>query len=240
APVLARFEGQYAATTLTVMGDRSGFAWHRPPANNEIDHFVYDKLERTKTLPSELCKDEEFVRRLYLDLTGLPPTLEQLQEFLDDPRESWLKRSELVDQLVGSEEYIEQWTNKWADMLQVNRKFLGAEGAKSLRSWIREHVASNTPYDKFAYEVLSASGSNRENPPASYYKVLREPAAMMENTTHLFLATRFNCNKCHDHPFERWTQDQYYELTAYFAQVELKADPKSKATIGGTAVESPK
>lgn len=240
APVLARFEGVYAATTLTVMGDRSGFAWQRPPANNEVDEFVYTKLERTKTLPSKLCKDEEFVRRLYIDLTGLPPTLEQLREFLDDPRESWLKRSELIDQLVGSEEYIEHWTNKWADMLQVNRKFLGAEGAKALRGWIRQHVADNTPYDELAYAVLSASGSNRENPPASYYKVLREPAALMENTTHLFLATRFNCNKCHDHPFERWTQDQYYELTAYFAQVGLEPDPASKETIGGTAVEGAK
>jgi len=102
-------------------------------------------------------------------------------------------------------------------------------------------VANNTPYDKFAREILTAGGSNRENPAASYFKILRDPANTMENTTHLFLAVRFNCNKCHDHPFERWTQDQYYQTAAYFAQIDLKADPMAKgAVIGATAVEKGK
>ena len=102
-------------------------------------------------------------------------------------------------------------------------------------------MAANTPYDEFAREVLTASGSNKENPAASYYKILRTPAETMENTTHLFLGVRFNCNKCHDHPFERWTQDQYYETAAYFAQVDLKPDPASgDKRIGGTAVEGAK
>jgi hypothetical protein len=102
-------------------------------------------------------------------------------------------------------------------------------------------VASNQPYDDFARSILTASGSNKENPAASYYKILRDPDLMMENTTHLFLAIRFNCNKCHDHPFERWTQDQYYELAAYFAQTGLKKDPASgNQSIGGTAVEGAK
>jgi hypothetical protein len=120
----------------------------------------------------------------------------------------------------------------------VNSKFLGAEGAKLFRAWIRQQVADNKPYDQFVHEILTATGSNKENPPASYWKILREPSEAMENTTHLFLATRFNCNKCHDHPFERWTQDQYYRLGAYFTQVQLTADPASgKAVIAGTAVE---
>mgnify|MGYP003304531872 CR=1 FL=1 len=101
--------------------------------------------------------------------------------------------------------------------------------------------SGDTPYDEFARKIITASGSNKVNPPASYYKVLREPTEIMENTTQLFLATRFNCNKCHDHPFERWTQDQYYETTAYFAQVGLKKDDKSgDKRIGGTAVEGAK
>src|SRR5208282_5974019 len=108
------------------------------------------------------------------------------------------------------------------DLLDVNRKFLGPEGAVEYRKWIRKQVEANTPYDKFAHEILAAGGSNRENPPASYFKILREPAPIMENTTHLFLGVRFNCNKCHDHPFERWTQDQYYQLAAYFARTALK------------------
>ena len=102
----------------------------------------------------------------------------------------------------------------------------------------QREVASNTPYDQFARKVLTASGSNRENPPASYFKIVRDPLATMENTTHLFMAIRFNCNKCHDHPFERWTQDQYYQTAAFFSQVKLNADPASKGQqIGGTDVE---
>jgi len=238
--VLARYEGAYAATTLTVMGDRSGFVWEQPETWGKVDELVAAKWKRMKIIPSELTNDAQFVRRVYLDLTGLPPTVEQTTSFIDDPRGTRIKRDELIDKLVGSEEFVEFWTNKWADLLQVNRKFLGAAGAASFRQWIRKEVEANTPYDKLVHKIVTASGSNRENPAASYYKILREPVDIMENTTHLFLGVRFNCNKCHDHPFERWTQDQYYETAAYFAQVDLKRDPASKGNIGGTAVEGAK
>ncbi len=241
APVLARYEGRYTATTLTVMGDRSGFVWVQPPVNNYIDDFIYRKLRKTKTSASPLCDDCEFIRRIYLDLTGLPPEPEAVRAFVGDHRETWFKRDELIDKLIHSPEFVDHWTNKWADLLQVNRKFLGSEGAAAFRVWIRGHIEDNTPYDQFVREIITASGSTRENPAASYYKILRDPTPMMENTTHLFLATRFNCNKCHDHPFERWTQDQYYELSAYFARVHLKKDPASgDRKIAGTAVEGAK
>ncbi len=158
-----------------------------------------------------------------------------------DARDTRVKRDELIDRLIGNPEFVDYWTNKWADLLQVNRKFLGVEGAVAFRNWIRTHVAANTPYDKFVRAIMTANGSNRENPPAAYYKILRDPAAAMENTTQLFLGVRFNCNKCHDHPFERWTQDQYYQTAAYFAQVGLSADPAGKGQmVGGTNVEAPK
>jgi hypothetical protein len=238
AAMLARYEGAYAASTLIVMGDREGFAWKNVAEHNFIDNLVYEKLKQVKILPSELCTDEEFVRRVYLDLTGLPPQLEEMRAFLDDKRPAREKRDELIERLVGSPEFVEHWTNKWADLLQVNRKFLGEKGAKQFRDWIRLAVSDNLPYDRFVYSILTASGSNADNPPAAYYKILRDPGTAMENTTQLFLAVRFNCNKCHDHPFERWTQDQYYHLAAYFAQVDRKEDPKFKGQrIGGTAVE---
>ncbi|OAI47917.1 hypothetical protein AYO44_08560, partial [Planctomycetaceae bacterium SCGC AG-212-F19] len=241
APLLVRFEGAYVATTLTVMGDRTGFAWQDPPAFNKIDELTAAKWKRMKIQPSELCDDASFLRRASIDLTGLPPTAEEVRTFLADARETRVKRDEIIDKLVGSDAYVEYWTNKWADLLQVNRKFLGPQGAAEFRKWIRNEVATNTPYDAFARKVLTASGSNRENPPASYYKILRDPDAIMENTTHLFLAVRFNCNKCHDHPFERWTQDNYYQTAAYFARTTLQADPKGGGgTIGGTAVEKGK
>ena len=238
APILARYEGRYAATTITVMGDRTGFAWKEPAANNEVDRLAAAKWKRMKILPSELCSDVDFLRRVHLDLTGLPPTLESVRTFLADDRSTQQKRDEIVDKLVGNTDFVDYWTNKWSDLLQVNRKFLGAAGAKMLREWIRNEVDDNTPYDEFARKILTASGSNKTNPPASYYKILRKPAETMENTTHLFLATRFSCNKCHDHPFERWTQDQYYEMSAHFAQFKLAKDPAAgKGEIGKTAVE---
>ena len=241
APILARFEGAYAATTITVMGDRTGFAWKQPETWNKIDELVAAKWQRMKIEPSGLCSDEDFLRRIHLDLTGLPPKPEEVAAFIADKRDTRTKRGEVVDKLIGNPDFVEHWANKWADMLQVNSKTLGSEGAISLRAWIKQQVTDNTPYDRFAYRIVTATGSNKDNPAAAYFKTVRTPEELVENTTHLFLATRFNCNKCHDHPFEKWTMDQYYETASYFAQIDLKGDPQAKgATIGGTAVEGAK
>lgn len=241
APILARFEGAYSATTLTVMGDRTEYKWVAPKLENPIDRLVAAKWERMKIEPSETCNDAEFLRRITLDLTGLPPTADKVKSFLADATPTQEKRNKLIDELLASEAFIDHWTNKWSDLLQVNSKFLGKEGATKFRDWIRNSIASNKPYDQFVNEIVTASGSNRENPAASYYKILRTPEDTIENTTHLFLGVRFNCNKCHDHPFERWTQDQYYQSAAFFAQVGLKKDEASgNQTIGGTAVEGAK
>jgi hypothetical protein len=236
--MLARYEGAYAAAQIVIMGDRKGYQWHDVPEHSYLDKLVDAKLQQMKILPSAICTDAEFIRRIYLDLTGLPPDAATVRAFLTDPRTPRIKRDALVDQLIGSPEFIEHWTNKWADLLQVNRKFLGEQGAAAFRKYIREAVAGNKPYDKFVYDILTASGSNMSNPAASYYKILRDADSAMENTTQLFLAVRFNCNKCHDHPFERWTQDQYYQTAAFFAQVGRKEDPKFKGQrVGGTAVQ---
>ena len=241
AAVLARYEGAYAATTLTVMGDRKGFVWQDPPAYGKIDELVAAKWKRMKILPSETCTDAEFLRRAYLDLTGLPPTSDETRAFMADAAEPRAKREALVAKLIGSDPYVEHWTNKWGDLLQVNRKFLASEGAVALRAWIRGEVAKNVPYDQFVRKIVAADGSNKDVPAASYFKILRDPASITENTTHLFLGVRFNCTKCHDHPFEKWTQDQYYETAAFFARTALKGDPQSQGkNIGGTAVEGAK
>ena len=242
APVLARYDGAYAAATLTVMGNREEFVWHEPETWTEVDQLVAAKWQRMKIQPSELAGDAEFLRRVWLDLTGLPPQPETVLAFLADERPTREKRAAVVDSLIGAPEFVDHWTNKWADMLQVNSKFLGAEGARLFRDWIREHVEANTPYDEFVYSILTAKGSNKENPAASYYKILRTPEQLVENTTHLFLATRFNCNKCHDHPFERWNVDNYYQTAAFFAQIDLERDKANapKKNIGGSAVEAAK
>jgi hypothetical protein len=235
--ILARYEGNYAAASMIVMGDRSAFAWQETPTYNFIDGLVYDKLKTLKILPSDVCSDSDFIRRISLDLTGLPPEPEAVRKFLSDPTPSRQKREKLIDELIGNPEFVDHWTNKWADLLQVNRKFLGIEGAEAFRKWIRDGVDRNMPYDQFCYKLLTGTGSNMAHPEAAYFKILRDPTLAMENTTHLFLAVRFNCNKCHDHPFERWTQNQYFELSSYFAQVSRKEDPKYKGRkTEGTAV----
>src|SRR5262249_62003273 len=129
-----------------------------------------------------------------LDCPGLPPPADEVRKFLADKRDTKVKREELIDKLIGSADFVEHWTNKWADLLQVNRKFLGESGAAALRKHIREAIDKNTPYDKFVHTILTASGSTMTNPPAAYYKVLRTPPAVLENTTQLILAGRFNRN----------------------------------------------
>jgi len=233
--VLARYQGSYAATRLFVMGDRAGWTWKPEPTGNWIDEYVNAKLEKIRSQASPLCTDAEFLRRLSLDLTGRPPTPADVRTFLLDTRSSQIKRDEMIDRLVGSAAFVEHWTNKWCDLLLVNQRFLGREGARRLREWVRGQVASNAPYDEFARAVLDSSGSTFDNPPAAYHKVLRKPDAAMENTTQLFLGVRFNCNKCHDHPFEKWTRDQHWDLAAYFGQVGRRDVPDSPR-LASTAV----
>ena len=226
--VLARYEGRYSAAPTFVMGDRAGYAWKDVPEFNYIDKHIYQKLRKIKSVPSELSTDAEFMRRVYLDLTGTIPDVKTVRTYLLDRREPKAKRDELVGRLIGSPEFVDFWTNKWADLLQVNKKWLGGQGAKSLQAWVRGAVASNMPYNEFVSTLLNSEGSTIKNPPTSYYKVLRSPDAVMENTTQLFLGIRFSCNKCHDHPFERWTQKNYWELSAFFAQVGRKNAPGAK------------
>jgi len=202
------------------MGDREGFAWQEVPENNFVDELVYAKLRQIKALPSGLCTDAEFLRRITLDLTGLTPTPKEVRTFLLDGRDSRKKRNEVIERLIGSAEFVQHWTNRWSDLLQVNSEFLGSEGAEALRNWTQRSIASNEPYDEFVGALLNSSGSTIANPPAAYYKVLREADLAMENTTQLFLGTRFNCNKCHDHPFERWTQGDHQRLSAFFSGIE--------------------
>ena len=220
--VLTRYEGAYGTNELIVMGDREGFEWKETPEFNYVDAHVHNKLKRMKIQPSELCSDEVFIRRVSIDLTGLPPQPDDVRSFLKDETPTQEKRAALIERLLASPEYVQRWTHKWADLLQCNSKFLGQKGVWLFRSWIEQSIAENKPYDQFVRELLTAEGSVYQNPAASYYRISRDSSTAVENTTQLFLGVRFSCNKCHDHPFERWTQNQYYELAAYFSDVARK------------------
>jgi hypothetical protein len=221
--VLVRYEGAYGNTTVTVIGTRTGFAWKDSPEHNFIDQHVHAKLQRLKILPSELCTDAEFLRRATLDLIGLPASAEQTRAFLADSRPSQEKRNAKIEELLASPEYIDHWTLKWSDLLLSNRKFIKEQGVWGFRNWIRQSLAENQPYDQFVFELMTAAGSSAENPAANYFRIAREPREVMENMTQVFLGTRFVCAQCHDHPFEKWTQNQYFQLSAFFGGVGRKA-----------------
>ncbi len=231
AAMLVRYEGRYGLSRVIVLANRPGYAWNDPPAYTYIDRLVYDKLKRIHVLPSELCDDATFMRRVSIDLIGLPPTPGEVRAFLHDPADSRLKRQRLVDQLMERPEFVDFWTLKWADLLKCNRKLVGDKGVWSYRNWIRQSVAGNKPFDKFAKELLVARGSTYDNPPANFYRVNRDPEVVMETMTQLFLGVRMMCAKCHDHPFEQWTQNAYYELSAFFSRVAIKPGPRPDEEI---------
>lgn len=229
--ILVRYEGVYASNTLLVLGTREGYAWKESPEFNFVDQHVNNKLKRLKIQAADLCTDAEFLRRVSLDLTGLPATGEQTKAFLNDPRESRVKRLARIDELLDSPDYVDHWTLKWSDLLLSNRKFINEQGVWAFRNWIREQIATNRPYNDFVYDLMTASGSTLENPPANYYRIAREPRELMENMTQVFVGTRFVCAQCHDHPFEKWTQTQYYQLSAFFGGVGRKGGRKAEEEV---------
>lgn len=222
AAIMVRYEGKFTTLPLTVLNPAPGFSWKKLPQNNYIDKHIDAKLKRLKIQPSEPASDAVFLRRVYIDLTGIPPTLEQARAFLDDPDSSKAKRARVIDELVGSRPYIDHWSLKWGDLLQSNRKHLGEKGMWAFRQWIRDSIASNQPYDDFVRELLTSVGSTFQSPATNYFRVNDDPKLAMETTTQLFLGVRMVCAQCHDHPFERWTQNQYFQLSAFFAAVGMK------------------
>ena len=222
AAIMVRYEGKFTTVPLTVLNPAPGFRWKRLPQNNFIDKHIDAKLKRLKIQPSEVASDEVFLRRVYLDLTGIPPTPEQARAFLDDPDSSKARRAHLIDELLGSRPYVDHWSLKWGDLLQSNRKHLGEKGMWAFRQWIRDAIASNQPYDSFVRELLTSVGSTFQSPAANFFRVNDDPKLAMETTTQLFLGVRMVCAQCHDHPFERWTQNQYFQLAAFFAAVGMK------------------
>jgi hypothetical protein len=220
ASILVRYEGVYGVDNVTVMGDRTGYQWTPRPNANYIDSLVDKKLQKVKILPSELCNDEEFLRRAAIDLTGLPPTPETARAFLADQAVD--KRDKAIDAFIDSPEFVNHWTHKWADLLQANRKLLGDKSTWAFDRWIEKAVATNMPYDAMVRDLMTARGGSVDSPAVNYFRAQKEPTVALENATQLFLGIRFSCNKCHDHPFERWTQNQYYGMAAFWGQVGAK------------------
>lgn len=227
--ILVRYLEQMQTSYMTFLKEVDDFEWTNPPESNYIDKLTFEKLKQLEILPSDLCGDEEFVRRVYLDVLGELPSPGESQAFLASQEPD--KRSKLIEQLVDRPEYAEFWALKWADLLRVNSKKVTTAGVQKFRRWIVASVRDNKPYDQFARELLSATGSTFDNPAANYFRTAADTNDCTETTAQLFLGIRIQCAKCHNHPFERWTQDNYYGIGAFFNRVQRKASPATDELV---------
>jgi hypothetical protein len=221
--ILCRYLDGMHSVRLTYLEPRPGFRGSKPPESSYIDTHVFAKLRMLSIAPSDRCSDQEFVRRAYLDLCGILPMAEETRKFLADSARG--KRAKLIDALLDRPEYADFWTLKWSDVLRSNRKTIQVKGTHVYQKWLHDHIERNTPFDQVVRELLTATGNTYANPPANYYRVARDPQSLAETTAQLFFGIRMQCAKCHNHPFERWTQDDYYSMAAFFARVKQKKDP---------------
>ncbi len=241
--ILARYLTGMSTTYLTFLEEVPGFAWNNPAESNFVDTAVFEKLKQLQILPSDVCSDDEFLRRVTLDLTGRLPSADEAKSLIADVANP-NRRAVIVDRLLDSNEFASFWALKWGDVLRSNSKKLKTAGVHKFREWIYESVRSDKPLDQFARELLTANGSVFENPPANFWRASRDPLDATETTAQLFLGVRIQCAKCHNHPFERWTQDNYYGIAAAFARVGRKnsvdADEEVIFTQAGGEVTQPR
>jgi len=221
--VLCRYLESMVSVRLTYLEPREGFVWTNPPESNFVDTHVFAKLKQMSITPSGLCEDYEFVRRAYLDCIGRMPTPEEAKAFLADKDAK--KREKLIDALVDTPEFADFWALKWADVLRSSRKTIQVKGSYGFQAWLRTNFLRNTPMDKIVQEIITSNGDTYANPPANYYRIAKDPTSLAETTAQLFLGVRMQCAKCHNHPFERWSQDDYYGFAAWFARVKTKPAP---------------
>ena len=218
--IVVRYLEHVQTCFLTFVKEVPGFAWNPPPANNFVDDHVYAKLQQLKFEPSGLCTDEEFLRRVYLDLIGLLPSVDETKKFLADPAP--YKRKQLIEELMQRPEFAKFWALKWGDLLRMTSTAVGGDGVHKYHRWVQRAIEQNMPYDQFARELLTASGSTLANPPANFYRTTADANDAVETISQVFLGSRLQCAKCHNHPFERWTQDNYYGMAAVFNRVQKK------------------
>jgi hypothetical protein len=209
--------------------DVPGFAWKAPPEVNVIDRLVNEKLRDLRYLPAEPCTDAEFLRRASLDITGALPQVRETEAFLADTSAD--KRATLIDQLLNRDEYARFWSLKWGDLLRVTKKHAGEEGVHKYHRWIEDSFRRNEPHDAFARQLLLGSGSTLANPPANFYRTVTTTEETVETVSQVFLGVRLQCAKCHNHPFDHWTQDNYYGMAAFFDRVKTRKTEQPGETI---------
>ncbi|MDP6556956.1 MAG: DUF1549 and DUF1553 domain-containing protein [Pirellulaceae bacterium] len=240
--IMARFETYTVGTHFIVLPKGLDFKWKEVASNNYVDDLMYDKFKKLRIQPSELCTDEEFLRRVYLDVVGVLPSVEEYHAFIDDADPK--KRDKLVDSLLERKEFVEMWVMKWAELLQVRTtRTIAYKPMLRYYNWIQERIASNMPMDQMVQELLGASGGTFENAATNYYQMEGDPKKVAENVAQVFMGMRVQCAQCHNHPLDRWTMDDYYSFAAFFSQIGRKRseDPREQIIFnsGGGEVKHP-
>ncbi|MCX5662447.1 MAG: DUF1549 and DUF1553 domain-containing protein [Planctomycetota bacterium] len=233
--LFARFNVFSVAAQAIVVPPGLKYTWPETPENNYIDTLVNARLKKLRILPSELCGDVEFIRRATLDIVGLLPTPAELDAFLADTSPD--KRTKLVDALLTRKEFVELWVMKFAELLQIRSDEGGANTGISYKSatlyynWLAEQFGSNVPMDRIVRDLIASSGSNFTVPATNYYQVERETLKLTENAAQVFMGVQIQCAQCHNHPFDRWTMDDYYSFAAFFTQIGRKTGEDPRDTI---------
>ena len=199
------------------------------PHGNFIDPLVDAKLTKLNIQSSDLCTDEDFLRRAFLDVIGTLPKPDEVRKFLDDKQPN--RRARLIDELLKRPEYADYWALKWSDLLRVERPVLGHAGAHSYYRWMRDGFAANKPFDRFARELVAADGLLRDQPAGHLFKSVKQPGEQAATISQVLLGVRIECAKCHHHPFDRWSQTDYFGMEAFFTQVSFKPTPQGEMLL---------
>jgi hypothetical protein len=240
--VMARFATFTVGSPFIVLPKGLAFQFPKVPTNNYVDTLVNNKLQKLRIAPSELCTDEAFLRRAFVDITGVLPTIEEYNRFIANPAPN--KREQLVDELLGRKEFVELWVLKWAELLQIRSSNQVSYKAMLLYySWLQDKLAKNVPTNVWVQELLSANGGTFKNPATNYYQNETDILKVSENVAQVFMGMRIQCSQCHNHPFDRWTMDDYYSFAAFFSQIGRKGtdDPREVIVFnsGGGEVGHP-
>jgi hypothetical protein len=220
--VTAWFSSQIAVARVLVPfpQDVPAETFRAAPRANFIDDLVLEQLEKLRLAPAAPCDDATYLRRVFVDTIGRLPTAEEVRGFLADPSPG--RRERLVEWVLARPEFVDYWTYKWSDVLLVSGAKLRPDAVAAYYGWIRDHVAANVPWDRLVREIVTARGSSLENGATNFFAVHQDPETMAENTAQAFLGLSINCAKCHNHPLEKWTNDQYYAFANLFARVRAK------------------
>jgi len=240
--VMARFATFTIGSPMVVLPKGLKFDFPSAPENNYVDTLVHKKLRDLRIAPSELCTDEAFVRRAYLDIVGILPTPDEYDRFMKNPATN--KREALVDELLGRKEFAELWVMKWAELLQIKSSNTVSYKATLLYyNWLQDKISRNVPVNEWVQELLGANGGTFKNPATNYYQNETDILKVSENVAQVFMGMRIQCSQCHNHPFDRWTMNDYYGFASFFSQIGRKGtdDPREIVVFnsGGGEVTHP-